>query len=103
MEGATPLGWGVELRCTIKMRVFVFQENRFLISVYYIIMLLTSYIMVIWATILNDQSDKSGHNDGSEQVAIVVYVSTLAMVINLVVVYLFAVCLGQKKQGYVSV
>ena len=83
--------------------MFVFQENRFLISVYYIIMLLTSYIMVIWATILNDQSDKSGHNDGSEQVAIVVYVSTLAMVINLVVVYLFAVCLGQKKQGYVSV
>ena len=83
--------------------MFVFQENRFLISVYYIIMLLTSYIMVIWATILKGPSDKSGQYEGSERVAIVVYVSTLAMVINLVVVYLFAVCLGQKKQGYVSV
>ena len=43
------------------------------------------------------------YNDGSEQVAIVVYASTLSMVINLVVVYLFVVCMGQKKLGYVSV
>ena len=85
------------------MRKSAFQENRFLISVYYIIMLLTSYIVVISATILKDPSDESGHNEGSEQVAIVAYASTLAMVINLVVVYLFAVCMGQKKQGYVSV
>lgn len=83
--------------------MFVFQENRFLISVYYIIMLLTSYIIVIWATMLKDPSDKSGHDEGSERVAIVAYASTLAMVINLVVVYLFAVSMGQKKQGYVSV
>ena len=66
-------------------------------------MLLTSYIMVIWATLLKDSSDGSVHNDGSEQVAIVVYFSTLSMVINLVVVYLFVICMGQKKLGYVSV
>ena len=61
------------------MRKSAFQENRFLISVYYIIMLLTSYIVVISATILKDPSDESGHNEGSEQVAIVAYASTLAM------------------------
>ena len=73
-------------------------------------MLLTSYIMVIWATLLKDSSDGSVHNDGSEQVAIVVYsstlsmvITTLSMVINLVVVYLFVICMGQKKLGYVSV
>ena len=66
-------------------------------------MLLISYVMVIWATLLKDQRDGARHNDGNEQVAIVTYASTLAMVINLVVVYFFVVCMGQKKEGYVSV
>ena len=66
-------------------------------------MLLISYVMVIWATLLKDQGGGVSHNDGNKQVAIVTYASTLAMVINLVVVYFFVVCMGQKKEGYVSV
>ena len=102
-----PKGFGFKLR----QRDFILQENRFLISVYYIVMLLISYIMVVWATMLREPTgidhgrhgQKNDSIDGCEAVAIAVYVSTLAMVINLVVVYLFVVCMGQRKQGYVSV
>ena len=102
-----------EFGIKLLQRDFILQESRLLISVYYIIMLLISYIMVVWATMLREptgidhgqhwQKSDSSNIDGSEQVAIVAYASTLAMVINLVVVYLFVVCMGQKKQGYVSV
>jgi hypothetical protein len=68
-------------------------------------MLLLSYVTLMWATrLLYPSTSTEMMRDGStDQVGIVAGVVALAMVVNLVVVFFFAVNMGKKGAGYISV
>ncbi len=83
------------------------QENRTLISIHFIVMFLLSYVTTIWSTMLRTHTpySRNGLPDewDSEKVGIVATAVTAAMILNLLVVYLFSVCIGEKKVEYVSI